>query len=291
MSERYDIVAIGHVTHDLLNDRGRVSRFIGGGAYFSSFAARRSGARVLVVTRLAAKDFGLLGGMEEEGIEVAALPGTLTTSIENVFESDDVDNRKVRLLTQADPFRLEDIPEVEAKIFDLTGLFKGEIPPGMIEPLSAKGRVGLDLQGMLRASSGGTFSWTDWPEKQKYLPRVTFLKADGLESRVITGAEDRREAAGILHGWGAQEVLITHSDEVILYDGLEIHSAPFNPDNLSGRTGRGDTCFGAYLARRLHHGAGQSLRYAAALTSIKMEHPGPFRGTRAEVLRRMKEPG
>ena len=291
MSERYDIVAIGHVTHDILDDRGRVSRFIGGGAYFSSFAAKRSAARVLVVTRLAAEDFGLLGGLEEEGIEVAALPGTLTTSIENVFESEDVDERKVRLLSQADPFRLEDIPDVETEIFNLTGLFRGEIPPGMIEPLSSKGRVGLDLQGMLRASSGGTFSWMDWPEKKRYLPHITFLKADSLESRVITGMEDRREAARILHGWGAQEVLITHSDEVILYDGLEVHSAPFNPDNLSGRSGRGDTCFGAYMARRLNHGVGQSLRYAAALTSIKMEHPGPFKGTQAEVLKRMKKLG
>jgi sugar/nucleoside kinase (ribokinase family) len=64
--------------------------------------------------------------------------------------------------------------------------------------------------------------------------------------------------------------------------------APFNPNNLSGRTGRGDTCFISYVAWRLTHGIEESLRYAAALTSLKMEKPSPFLGTQEEVLERMK---
>jgi hypothetical protein len=39
---------------------------------------------------------------------------------------------------------------------------------------------------------------------------------------------------------------------------------------------------------RRTHGIEESLRYAAALTSIKMEKPGPFLGTQEEVLARMK---
>jgi len=288
MSKAYDMVTIGHITDDILNDRGTVSRFIGGAAYFSSFAAKRSGAELLVVTKLAPKDFGLLDGLRQEGIEVIALPGIHTTSIENIFETEDVDRRKVNLLSQAEPFRLEEIPDVQTEIFNLAGLFHGDIPPEMIQPLSRKARVGLDLQCMLRTSAGGIFSWIDWPEKQKYLPCITYLKADSLESRVITGTEDRREAAEILHDWGASEVLITHSSEVLAYDGKEVFATPFNPSNLSGRTGRGDTCFAAYMTRRLNHGIEESLRYAAALTSIKMEKPGPFGGTIDEVLQRME---
>jgi len=288
MSKAYDMVTIGHITDDILNDRGTVSRFIGGAAYFSSFAAKRSGAELLVVTKLAPKDFGLLDGLRQEGIEVIALPGIHTTSIENIFETEDVDRRKVNLLSQAEPFRLEEIPDVQTEIFNLAGLFHGDIPPEMIQPLSRKARVGLDLQCMLRTSAGGIFSWIDWPEKQKYLPCITYLKADSLESRVITGTEDRREAAEMLHDWGASEVLITHSSEVLAYDGKEVFATPFNPSNLSGRTGRGDTCFAAYMTRRLNHGIEESLRYAAALTSIKMEKPGPFGGTIDEVLQRME---
>ena len=107
----YDIMIIGHVTSDFLVYKGETSGFIGGGAYFSAFAARRSGVRIRVITKLAPKDFGILDGLKKDGIEVTALPSLRTTSIENVFETDDVDRRKVRLLSQADPFRPEDIPE------------------------------------------------------------------------------------------------------------------------------------------------------------------------------------
>ena len=124
-----------------------------------------------------------------------------------------------------------------------------------------------------------------------FLPHITYLKADSLESKVITGTDDRREAARILNEWGAREVMITHSQEVLVQSGGTLYSAPFTPSNLSGRTGRGDTCFGSYLARRLGQGIEESLHYAAALTSIKMEKPGPFQGTVDEVLQRMKEPG
>ena len=167
-------------------------------------------------------------------------------------------------------------------------MFRGEIPPQLIEPLSRRGKVALDLQGLLRTSEQGRFAWKDWPEKRLHLPHVAYLKADSLEAEVITGISDRREAARLLHRWGAGEVMITHSSEVILFDGTTVHTAAFNPSNLSGRTGRGDTCFGAYLARRLFRDAAESLAYAAALTSMKMERPGPFTGSVEQVLERMK---
>ena len=47
---------------------------------------------------MAREDFGLLDCMKEEGIEVLALPSPQTTLIENIFETDDVDRRKVSLL-------------------------------------------------------------------------------------------------------------------------------------------------------------------------------------------------
>lgn len=285
----YDIMLIGHVSNDTVYYKGELSRFTGGAAYFSAFAAKRSNARVLVVTRMAEADFGLLDGMKKEGIEVLAIPSPQTTSIENIFETDDLDQRKVSLLSQAELFSLEDIPEAETKIYVLAGLFKGEIPPSIIEPLSQKGKIGLDLQSMLRTSEKGEFSFKDWDEKSEYLPSVTYLKADSLESEVITGTADREKAAEILNEMGAEEVMITHSSEVILYNGKEFARAFFNPGNLSGRTGRGDTCFISYMTRRLSHGIGESLSYAASLTSIKMEKPGPFSGNVDDVLARMKK--
>jgi sugar/nucleoside kinase (ribokinase family) len=83
--------------------------------------------------------------------------------------------------------------------------------------------------------------------------------------------------------------MITHSSEVIVGSEGRIYRAPLTPRNLSGRTGRGDTCFAAYLTRRLSDGIQQSVDYAAALVSLKMERPGPFRGTDSEVRARMQE--
>ena len=62
----------------------------------------------------------------------------------------------------------------------------------------------------------------------------------------------------------------------------------FSNANSSGRTGRGDTTFAGYLAWRREHGVEESLRYAAALTSLKMETQGPFRGTAEQVLERLR---
>ena len=92
----------------------------------------------------------------------------------------------------------------------------------------------------------------------------------------------------MLQEGGAREVMITHASEVILDQGERVVRVPFNPSNLSGRTGRGDTCFASYMCWRLNHGIEESLRYAAALTSIKMEKPGPFSGTMEDVLARRK---
>jgi sugar/nucleoside kinase (ribokinase family) len=290
MRRGYDIISVGHVSHDSQTYRGQTTWFTGGGAYFSAFAATASGARVLVVTRLAEADRGLLAPLQEAGIEVLALPSRATTSIENIFQTDDLDSRTVRLLSQADPFHLVDLPEGAPRVYNLTGLFRGEIPAEMIEPLSRRAKVGLDLQGVLRASEAGSFSWQDWAEKKRFLPHVSFLKADSLESAVITGSEERREAARQLCAWGAAEVMITHTSEVVVCDGSVLYSAPFEPANLSGRTGRGDTCFGSYLAWRLQHGIQESVSYAAALTSIKMEKPGPFRGSAEDALARVHGP-
>jgi sugar/nucleoside kinase (ribokinase family) len=291
MSLRYDLLITGHVTHDQLVDRGKESWFTGGGAWFASFAARRSGASVLTVTRLAAADLALLEPLRAEGAEVRAVPGATTTSIRNVFETADLDRRKVKLLAQGEAFRLEDFPPVEVSACLLTGLFRCEIPDELLPPLSARFPLALDLQGVLRTSRDGVFAWQDWPAKNRLLPLIRFLKADALEAEVIAGTGDRAEAARRLAGWGAREVMITHSSEVLVYDGRELRAAPFTPANLSGRTGRGDTCFGSYLGRRLTHGVDESLAFAAALTSLKMETPGPFTGTVAQVLSRMRAGG
>ncbi|HUX22473.1 MAG TPA: PfkB family carbohydrate kinase [Spirochaetia bacterium] len=284
----YDIVMVGHVSKDIIIYQGQEERLLGGAVVQSSAAATRSGARVLVVTKAAQEDRELLRPLEALGTEYRIIESPQTTSIENIYESEDRERRKVTLIAQAAPFSLEELDGLDTRIYHLAGLFAGELPESLIEPLSRRAPVAIDAQGLLRRSENGKLLFRDWADKARLLPFVTYLKTDAAEAEILTGSSDREAAARELASLGADEVMVTHNSEVIVFDGEAIRRAPFTPANLSGRTGRGDTCFASYLVWRLGHGVQESVDYAAALTSMKMERPGPFDGSVAKVLERVE---
>ena len=113
---------------------------------------------------------------------------------------------------------------------------------------------------------------------------MRFFKTDAAEAEILTGRSDRESAARLLCDWGAGEVMVSHNTEMLVFDGRDVYRCPVKARNLSGRTGRGDTTFGSYLAMRMTgHDVAESLLYATACVSLKMETPGVFRGTRADV--------
>lgn len=77
--------------------------------------------------------------------------------------------------------------------------------------------------------------------------------------------------------------MITHNTEVLVYDGKEIHTCPIKARNLSGRTGRGDTTFAAYINERLNYPIEKALLNATATVSLKMETPGPIKSSRKDI--------
>ena len=68
-----------------------------------------------------------------------------------------------------------------------------------------------------------------------------------------------------------------------IYADGKFHEMSFYPARLDGRSGRGDTCIGAYVARRLSMAPREAGTWAAAITSLKMENPGPFNRSIGEV--------
>ena len=125
-----------------------------------------------------------------------------------------------------------------------------------------------------------SMAFHDWAEKKELLPLMDYFKTDAAEAEVLTGLTDRVEAAKMLHDWGAKEVVITHNTEVLAYDGNKVYTCPIKARNLSGRTGRGDTTFAGYIAERQRDSVEEALNFCTALVSLKMETPGPFKGTR-----------
>ncbi len=290
MNPFYDILMIGHVSKDIIIFQGDTQHILGGPVIYSSASAARSGASVLVVTKAHPDDRKEVDIITKSGSDLVVIESSRTTSIENVYHTEDRERRTVTLLSRAEAFSLDEIPNPAVRIFHLAGLFVGEIPDDLIIPLSQRGRVAIDAQGILRTElPGGGMDYRDWKRKKELLPYITYFKTDAAEAEFLTGKSDLYEAARDLVSWGADEVMVTHNKEVVVADSGKIYTSPLKPQNLSGRTGRGDTTFAAYLTKRLTEGIQESLDYAAALVSIKMETPGPFTGTPEMVRERMKD--
>ncbi len=285
---KYDIVMIGHVSEDIMIYGDDHQAFTGGPVIYSSHAAATNGKKVLVVSKAADRNDPDFNSMRAKGIDVRRISSPSTTSIRNTYLSADKERRICELLSQADSFSFNEVENCEAEIFHLAGLFFGEIPLDFIPQLAKKGRVAVDAQGLLRCHDEGklVFKNLSYPE---LLPHIEFLKTDAAEAEILTGLSNREAAAFKLCEQGAREVMVTHNEGVLICDGTKIYKAPFNPTNLSGRTGRGDTTFASYLSWRLDHSPEEAVYYAAALCSMKMEKPGPFAGTLEDVLARIEE--
>ncbi len=119
---------------------------------------------------------------------------------------------------------------------------------------------------------------------------IDILKTDAAEAEILTGLTDRRAAAQQLYDWGSKEVMISHNSEMLVYDGTTYYTCPVRARSLAGRTGRGDTTFGSYIAMRVAGvGIAEALLYATACVSLKMETPGIFKGTKADVEAYIRE--
>ncbi len=287
----FDSLIIGEIARDTNVDYdGTVVRAIGGAVYYSGFAAANIGHKIAVLPKADPEVDLKAAFAEASNITVYPLRSPHSFVTKNVYHTADRERRTSTVDSVIDPYRPEEVPaEIDAKIWHLAGLVRGDIPDEMIPFAARHAMVALDVQTMLRCLEKGGMVYHDWAAKRELLPCIRFLKTDAAEAEVLTGLTDRAEAAKLLYSWGAQEILITHNSEVLVYDGKQIYTCPIRARNLSGRTGRGDTTFAAYVNERLTHDIPEALQIATALVSLKMETPGPYRGTRADMEAYKKE--
>ncbi len=265
--------------------RGTVEHASGGGVYYGGMALRRLGYSVAVITKLHPDDFSNLEEFRREGVIVHATASAETTGIENIYVDEKMDHRICRPLGWAGPFSSDEIPALLARVTIITPLMAGEVPGEIVRLLAARGPVGLDVQGFARVREGDTLVTRDWPGKAADLAGVTYVKADDAEAEALIGTTDLREAARALAALGPQEVVLTYAAGVLVFAAGRFVESAFTPRRVLGRTGRGDTCFATYVATRLTAGPEEACRFAAAVASLKMEYPGPYRGDRTDVER------
>lgn len=284
-----DLLIVGAMALDEAVVDGTATRLQGGAVYYGGFAARAAGAHTGIWTMLASGDRELLKPLKRAGIHVSADWCDRTAGIRNTYKTSDPDHRICEPLQLPAPFDPHRFPALGARIVHFAPLVKGEIPVELLRHASREASVGVDAQGFVRCAEDGMLVFRDWETKHEDLGMVRYLKCDALEAEVLTGLSDPEQAAFKLAGLGPREVVVTHESGVVLCCQNRLYQARFTHRKLTGRTGRGDTCMASYLARRLTKGPEESLRFAAALTSMKLEHEGPFSGTRQDVLDRMND--
>ena len=282
---RFDALIIGEVAQDTNVDcDGTTVEAIGGAVYYSGFAAANIGHKIAVLPKADTAQIDLTAAFAPApNITVYPLHSRTSFVTKNIYHTPDRERRSSTVDSVVEPYRPEEVPDIDAAIWHLAGLAAGDIPNEMIPFAARHAMVAIDVQTMLRRVEDGALVYRDWAEKRELLPYVRFLKTDAAEAEILTGLTDRAEAAKLLYSWGAKEVLITHNTEVLVYDGREVYTCPIRARNLSGRTGRGDTTFAGYINERLTADIPTALHFATALVSLKMETPGPFTGTRADV--------
>ncbi len=292
MKKHYDTLTIGHISLDYNIDYldNQIIE-VGGAVIYSSAAAYAGGYKVGVVTKVAPEDKDRLNTFVIPKEDIFYIPSKESTSIRNKYHTADKERRTCTCIGQGDSFKLEDIPDVDCDVYHFAGLIYGDFTGDLMIELSKRGKIAVDVQALLRHAdrSTGRMYFEDWKDKKEILPYVDYLKTDTAEAEILTGQTDRIVAAKMLHEWGAKEVVITNSAEVLAYDGKELYTCPIRARNLSGRSGRGDTTFAAYITERQKENMQKALLWATATVSTKMEAPGPYKGKREDILKYIDE--
>jgi sugar/nucleoside kinase (ribokinase family) len=285
LASRFDFVAIGAYTQDTIVTRTGTRYVDGGGYSYAAHAARLADVSVGAVTRLAATDRKSTDLLRSVGVEVMIRESRHSTLMRLEYPTDNLDERILTVAEVADPFVPDDVASIQAGAALISASFRGEVSLSVVEAVRARAEhVGLDVQGFVRVRTPeGRLAYQRWPQIQQVLALVDVLKSDAVEGEFLTGESDLHAIARKLASYGPKEVVLTHRDGLlVLADGVA-HEQPFRPVELRGRSGRGDTCIGAYLSRRLSADPADATRWAAALTSLKLEVEGPIRRSRADV--------
>jgi sugar/nucleoside kinase (ribokinase family) len=278
-----DILLLGHFAKDqnIVDGVGEAAK--GGGVYFGSVALQRLGIRVAVATRLHPDDFALLDEMEQEGVQVFASAAPETSGIANYYNSADMERRICKPLGFAGPFRVNEVPDLDVRLIVIAPIIAGEVDLTLLKTLARRSPVALDVQGFVRVREGGNLVFRQWLDREEGLAHVTYLKVDRAEAELLTGHTDLEVAAKHLARFGPREVVVTQSSGVTVFAEGRFFQAPFTSRSLKGRTGRGDTCFSTYLGMRLTETPERATQVAAAVTTLKQERPGPWRGTQSQI--------
>lgn len=275
-----DICCIGHITKDKIVTPHRVVYMAGGTSFYFAYAINQlpNDVSFSLVTSMDPTETDPAEKMRQAGIDVTLNASRNTVFFENIY-GENQNERKQRVLAKADPFTIEQLEHVDAKVYHLGSLLSDDFSNEVVEYLAKKGKVSIDVQGYLREVRDEKVYPIDWKDKLKVLKNTYYLKVNEIEMETITGLKDAHEAAKLLHSWGVTEVIITLGSEgsLIYVDDTFYEIPAYAPHEVVDATGCGDTYSAGYLYQRtLGVTPTEAGKFAAAMCTIKLEHNGPF---------------
>ena len=275
--QTYDVACIGNYTKDTIITPSGTRYIDGGGMNYAAHAARRLGLKIAVVTRLAKEDQRVVDKFQQAGIDCYPTYTSKSTEMCLEYPTLDPDIRNLSVNGVAGAILVKDVEGLEMRAAVIVSSLRGEVGLDVIKRLKEKKVfTAADMQGFVRVLRGKNLVYEPWPEMKTTLPYLDVLKSDAVEAEFLTGETDIYKAAETYAGMGAKEIVLTHKDGLLVRAGGKNYEMGFYPSGLDGRSGRGDTCVGSYVAMRLSMDPQQAGIWAAAVTSLKMEKLGPF---------------
>jgi sugar/nucleoside kinase (ribokinase family) len=277
MKNQYDLVCIGNYTKDTIISPAGVKYVDGGAINYAAHAAARLGRKVAVVTRLADEDLRVVDKFQSDGIDCFVTFTPSSTCMKLEYPTHNPDIRTLSVTGTAGSITAKDVDGIEMSAAAIGTSLRGEVGTDVIRTLRGKNVfLGADMQGFVRVLRDRTLVNETWPEMEETLPYLDVLKSDAVEAEFLTGEADIFQAARLFSQMGASEIILTHKDGVLVYADGQFYPNSFHSRNLDGRSGRGDTCLGAYMAMRSTLNPFEAGIWAAAVTSLKMDRLGPY---------------
>lgn len=285
MPRRYDVIYAGNYTQDTIITPQGTRRVDGGGMNYAAHAGHRLGIHAAVVTRLSKEDEGVVEKIRQAGIDCYPVFSPDSTWMTLEYPTSDMDRRNLFVKKTAGTIQPEHLDGLSAAAIVVSPSLRGEVEPEFFSSFRSctKSLLAADVQGFVRVLRGESLVYEPWAEMPRVLSCLDILKADAVEARFLTGEEGLEKAAECFAALGAKEIVLTHSQGVLIYADGRHHHFQFHSQSMAGRSGRGDTCLGAYVAKRLSLPPGQAGQWAAAVTSLKVERAGVFDHPMSEV--------
>jgi sugar/nucleoside kinase (ribokinase family) len=121
-----DICCIGHITSDKVVTAHTEMYMPGGTAYYFSCAVSKLNMSYVLVTSLAPAEMHYVNDLQSIGIDVKVQTGAHTVYFENIY-GENQDERTQNVLQKADAFTMQEIQNVDAKVFHLGPLLADDI--------------------------------------------------------------------------------------------------------------------------------------------------------------------